>query len=119
MAVHVNPGITCGWPKVLLARASFNGHFELLTAAWERLLGYGRQEFTAKTLGELMKPDRAAATVAAILDQQNMEPVDLTVRCRNGKRKSLRVTVGSTSTPTGCSSWPRKRRNQRCTRKRP
>jgi hypothetical protein len=54
MAVHVNPAITYEWSKVLLARASFNGHFELLTAAWEKLLGYGRQEFSAKTLGELM-----------------------------------------------------------------
>ena len=91
MAVHVNPGDTYEWSKVLLARASFNGRFELLTAAWERLLGYGRQEFTAKTLGGLMKSDKAAATVAAILDQQNMQPVDLTVCCRNGKRKSLRL----------------------------
>jgi hypothetical protein len=91
MAVHVNPGDTYEWSKVLLARASFNGRFELLTAAWERLLGYGRQEFTAKTLGGLMKSDQAAATVAAILDHENMEPVDLTVCCRNGKRKSLRL----------------------------
>ncbi|HET7366512.1 MAG TPA: hypothetical protein VFJ70_23310 [Burkholderiales bacterium] len=91
MAVHVNPGDTYEWSQVLLARASCSGRLELLTAAWERLLGYGRHEFTAKTFGELMKSDKAAATVAAILDQQNMEPVDLTLCCRNGKRKSLRL----------------------------
>jgi hypothetical protein len=91
MAVHVNPGDTYEWSKVLLARASSNGRFELLTAAWERLLGYGRQEFTTKTLGQLMKSDKAAATVAAILDHHNMQPVDLTVCCRNGKQKSLRL----------------------------
>jgi hypothetical protein len=91
MAVHVGPGNTYEWSEVLLARAGFNGRFELLTAAWERLLGYGRQEFTAKTLGQLMKSEEPAATVAAILDHQNMEPVDLTVCCRNGERKSLRL----------------------------
>ena len=91
MAVHVNPAITYELSKVLLARASFNGHFELLTAAWEQLLGYGRQEFSAKTLGELMVSGGAAATVAAILDRQGIEPVDLTLCCRNGKRKSLRL----------------------------
>jgi hypothetical protein len=91
MAVHVNPGVTYEWSKVLLARASFNGRFELLTTAWERLLGYERQEFSAKTLGQLMMSGEAAATVAAILDHQSMEPVDLTLCCRNGKRKSLRL----------------------------
>src|SRR5205823_3811890 len=54
LAVHVSPGDTYEWSKVLLARAHFNGTLELLTAAWERVLGYGRQEFTGKTLRQLM-----------------------------------------------------------------
>src|SRR5690349_5328042 len=91
LAVHVSPGDTYEWSKVLLARASINGTFELLTAAWERLLGYGRQEFTGKTLGKLMKSGKAAATVAAILDHRNMDPVELTVRCRDGRPKRLRL----------------------------
>lgn len=93
LAVHVTPGDTYEWSKVMLARANLNGTFELLTAAWERVLGYGRHEFEGKTLSQLMRSSRAAAarTVAAILDEQNMDPVDLTVRSRDGEDKCLRL----------------------------
>ena len=93
LAVHVSPGDTYEWSKVLLARANADGTLELLTAAWERVLGYGRQEFTGKTLRQLMRSSREAAarTVAAILDAQNMDPVDLTVRSRGGEAKCLRL----------------------------
>jgi PAS domain S-box-containing protein len=91
LAVHVNPGDTYEWSTVLLARASFNGTFELLTAAWERLLGYGREEFVGKTLGKLMNSRKPAATVAAILNRKNMDPVEVTMRCRDGKRRQLRL----------------------------
>jgi hypothetical protein len=91
LAMHVSPGDTYEWSRVLLARAHFNGTLELLTAAWERVLGYGRQEFAGKTLRQLMRSGKPAATVAAILDHQNMEPVDLTVSCRDGKPKRLRL----------------------------
>jgi hypothetical protein len=91
LAVHVTPGDTYEWSKVLLARASLNGTLELLTAAWERVLGYGRQEFTGKTLGKLMRSGRPAAVVAAILDEHNMDPVDLTLRCRGGGAKRFRL----------------------------
>jgi hypothetical protein len=93
VAVHVTAGDTFEWSKVLLARATFAGSFELLTAAWERVLGYGRHEFEGKTLCQLMDADprTAAATVVAILDQRNTEPVDLTVHCRAGAPKQLRL----------------------------
>ena len=91
LAVHVNPGDTYEWSTVLLARASFNGTFELLTAAWERLLGYERQEFVGKTLGKLMDSRKPAATVAAILNRENMDPVEVTMRCRDGKPRQLRL----------------------------
>ena len=32
------------WSQVLLAKANLHGKLELLTAAWETVLGYGRQE---------------------------------------------------------------------------
>jgi len=91
LAVHVTPGDTYEWSKVMLARASVDGTMELLTAAWERVLGYGRQEFAGKTLGKLMRSGRPATVVAAILDPQNMDPVELTLHCRDGgaKRFSL------------------------------
>jgi len=54
LAVHVNSGDTYEWSKVLLARAHFNGTLEVLTAAWELVLGYGRHEFEGKTLSQFM-----------------------------------------------------------------
>jgi PAS domain S-box-containing protein len=93
LAVHVNPGDTYEWSKVLLARVNANGTFELLTAAWEKVLGYGRHEFVGKTLRQLMRASSATAarTVAAILDERNMDPVELTVRSRDGEAKCLRL----------------------------
>lgn len=35
--------------KVLLATAGFDGTLQLLTSGWERVLGYGREEFKGKT----------------------------------------------------------------------
>jgi PAS domain-containing protein len=79
--------------KVLLAKAGFDGTLQLLTAAWERVLGYGRDEFSRKTLLQLMWSDErsAAVAVAAILDPLNMGAVDLRLRCRNGQGKRLRM----------------------------
>ena len=92
LAVRVGTGNLYEWSDVPLARASRDGLFELLTAGWEKVLGYGRDEFSGKTLRQLMPPGEApAGTVAAILDHRNMEPVDLTLRCRNGKPKRLRL----------------------------
>ena len=76
--------------KVLLAKAGFDGTLQLLTSAWEHFLGYRREEFTGKTLFDLMWSRRSAATaVAAILDELDMGPVDLRVRCGNGRGKGL------------------------------
>jgi PAS domain-containing protein len=79
--------------KVLLAKAGFDGKLQLLTSGWERVLGYGRAEFNRKTLLDLLWSDRrrAAAAVAAILDQVSMAPVDLRVRCRDGLAKCFRL----------------------------
>jgi PAS domain S-box-containing protein len=77
--------------RVLLAKAGFDGTLQLLTPAWERVLGYGREEFKGKTLFQLMWSNQrsAAAAVAAILDELNTGPVDLRVRCRNGRGMCL------------------------------
>jgi hypothetical protein len=91
LAVHVTPGDTYEWSQVLLAKATFHGTLELLTAAWERALGYGREEIAGKTLGKLLRSGRPAAVVAAILDKRNADPVDLTLRCRGGAAKRFRL----------------------------
>jgi PAS domain-containing protein len=79
--------------SVLLAKAGFDGTLQLLTSGWERLLGYGRDEFEGKTLLNLMwsNPRSAAAAVAAILDKLNMGAVELRLRCRDGVGKRLRL----------------------------
>jgi hypothetical protein len=91
LAAHVTPGDTYEWSQVLLARASFRGTLEFLTAAWEQVLGYGRHEFAGKTLGKLLRSARPAALVAAILDERNANPVDLTLHCRDGAAKRFRL----------------------------
>ena len=77
--------------RVLLATADFDGKLQLLTSAWEELLGYGREALKGKTLSQLMWSNtrRAAAAVAAILDERDMGPVDLRLRCRDGRGKCL------------------------------
>jgi PAS domain-containing protein len=92
LAVRINSGKLYEWSEVLLARASPDGVFELLTSGWGKLLGYGREEFSGKTLRQLMPPgEMPAGTVTAILDHENMEPVDVTLRCRYGRPKRLRL----------------------------
>ena len=93
LAVHVSPGDTYEWSKVMIARANAGGTLELLTAAWEKVLGYGRHEFEGKTLSQLMGSDRkvAANAVVAILDDRNTDPVDVTLRSRGGEAKRLRL----------------------------
>src|SRR4029079_7667220 len=91
LSFHAPPGSTYERSKVLLARAKLNGTLELLTAAWEQVLGFGRHELDGKALSELMLPSEAAGAVAAILDEPDSGPVELTLRCRNGEAKSFRL----------------------------
>jgi hypothetical protein len=90
LAIHISDAYRRS--KVLLARAHFDGTLQLLTAAWERVLGYALHEFEGKTLCQLLEPGRTAAAdvVVAILDERSMEPVDLTVRSQAGEAKHLR-----------------------------
>jgi hypothetical protein len=93
LAVRSDLGDTYELSKVLLARVDPDGTLELLTAAWGKALGYGRREFVGKTLRQLMRASIAATApiVAAILDERNMDPIDLTLRTRAGAAKRLRL----------------------------
>ena len=77
--------------KVLLAKAGFDGTLQLLTSAWEQVLGYGREELKDKSLFHFMwsNPRSTAAAAAAIMDELNMGSVDLRLRCRDGRGKCL------------------------------
>ena len=79
--------------NVLLAKAGFDGKLNLLGSAWERVLGFGHGELRGKTLLQLMwsNPRNAAAAVAAILGRMDRGPVDLRLRCRDGRGKGLRL----------------------------
>lgn len=91
LVLHDNLSDSYELSKVLLAKADLDGTLQLLTSAWERLLGYGREEFKGKTLLHFMwsNPRSASAAAAALLDARNMRPVRLRLRCRNGRGKSL------------------------------
>jgi PAS domain-containing protein len=79
--------------QVLLAKAGGDGTLQFLTSGWERVLGYPREELSRKTLLQLMWSDRryAASAVAAILNDLDMAPVDVRIRCRNGLAKGFRL----------------------------
>jgi PAS domain S-box-containing protein len=91
LVLHDNLSDSYELSKVLLAKADLDGTLQLLTSAWERLLGYGREELKGKTLLHFMWSNSrsAAAAAAALLDERNMRPVRLRLRCRNGRGKSL------------------------------
>jgi PAS domain S-box-containing protein len=91
LVLHDNLSDSYELSRVLLAKADFDGTLQLLTSAWERELGYAREELKGKTLFQLMWSNQrsAAAAVAAILDELDMGPVDLRVRCGNGRGKCL------------------------------
>ena len=93
LSVLVSPGRTYQKSNVLLARAHFSGTLEFLTAAWEKFLGYKAHEFAGKTLRHLIAiaTPRSARAVHAILDEANLEPVNLDLRCRDGRIKGLRL----------------------------
>jgi PAS domain S-box-containing protein len=47
----------------MLCVASFNGHFQKLNPAWERILGFSRDELQAKQMFEFVHPDDRARTL--------------------------------------------------------
>jgi PAS domain-containing protein len=78
----------------MVARVRKSGMFELLTAAaWARALGYLPEELSGKSLRELMQPETRAAgeLVAALLDEEDVQPIELTLRCKDERRKSFRL----------------------------
>lgn len=93
LVLCASPGKTCAQSEVMLARVRPGGIFELLSAAaWARALGYPPAELSGKTLRELMQLEKPAAgeVVYALLDEGNPQPLDVTLRCKDERRKCFR-----------------------------
>ena len=76
---------------VMLARILPTGEFELLTAAaWARALGYAPQELEGRSLRDLMdlEAPTAQGIVDVLLDESDIQPLDITLRCKDQRRKS-------------------------------
>jgi hypothetical protein len=93
VVLGASPGKTCARSGLMLARVLPCGLFELLsTAAWARALGYPAQELSGKWLHDLMLEASAAGdVVASLLDETDAQPLDVTLRCKDERRKSFRL----------------------------
>ena len=78
----------------MLARARRSGIFELLAAeAWAEALGYAPGELNGKSLRALMRLEQwpARDVVAALLGESEAQPLDISLRCKNERRKRYRL----------------------------
>ena len=77
----------------LLATISLDGYFTLLNPAWEKLLGWSREELQAAPLQEFMHPDDVEETLtlmrAAESDEQQLETFNNRYRHRDGSWRWL------------------------------
>ena len=93
LVLCLSPGKACTGSGVMMARVRPSGLFELLSVeAWARALGYAPDELSGKSLRELMQLEVPAAgrLVAALLDDEDAQPLDVTLRCKDEQRKSFR-----------------------------
>jgi len=78
----------------MLARVRRSGKFELLTAAaWAHALGYLPDELNGRSLCELMQLETSAAreVVSALLDEEDVQALEVTLRCKDERRKCFRL----------------------------
>jgi hypothetical protein len=94
LVLAMSPGAMGGQSRVMLARVRPNGLFELLSAAaWARALGYRPDELNGRSLRRLMQLEKSAAdnVVAALLDENDVQPLEVTLRCKYDRRKRFRL----------------------------
>jgi PAS domain S-box-containing protein len=76
----------------LLCIASTDGHFLRLNPAWERILGYSREELLAKRFLDFVHPDdldRTHKAVSALASQQKVIYFENRYRCKDGTYRWL------------------------------
>jgi hypothetical protein len=94
LALCASPGRTCEQSGLMLARILPSGVLELLSiAAWARVLGYPPHELSGKWLHDLMPSEEsgAGALVAALLGETDTPPLEVTLRCKDERRKCFRL----------------------------
>ena len=94
LVLTMSPGAMSGQTMVMLARVRPNGLFELLSVpAWTRALGYRPLELSGSSLRRLMQLEKPAAdnVVAALLDESDAQPLEVTLRCKDERRKRFRL----------------------------
>jgi PAS domain S-box-containing protein len=75
--------------SILLGIAGFDGKLKFLSPAWEKLLGYRRDELLNRPLCELMQHERpvAVALVDRLLAEDSFERMEFGLRCKDGTCK--------------------------------
>lgn len=94
LVLTMSPGAASGQTRVMLARVRPNGLFELLSVpAWTSALGYRPHELSGGSLRRLMQLENPAGhnVVAALLDENDTQPLEVTVRCKDERRKRFRL----------------------------
>ena len=92
LVLCLTPGKACRHSAVMMARVRPSGLFELLSVeAWASALGYAPEELSGKPLRELIAKPAAGRVVSALLDREDAQPLDITLRCKNERRKHFRL----------------------------
>ena len=93
LVLCASPGRTCAESGLMLARVRPSGQFELLSAdAWAHALGYQPEELSGKPLRELVHEKPATRElVASLLDERGTQPLEVTLRCKDERRKCFRL----------------------------
>lgn len=92
LVLCASPGTACTESEVMMARVRPGGLFELLSAdAWARTLGYAPEELCGKSLRELIARPAAGPIVSALLDREDAQPLDITLRCKDAQSKRFRL----------------------------
>src|SRR5262245_13061236 len=77
--------------RVLFGNVGRDARIKSLNSAWEKVLGYGREELKTLRLYELMpmRPTAAIVVMKRILDTSTLGPIEFSLRCKDGTHKQF------------------------------
>ena len=86
---HGERGFPSRPSSVLLGAVGFDGKLKSPNSAWTKTLGYPPQELLDRPLCELMQHERSVAAALAnrLLAQDDFEPMEFGLRCKDGSCK--------------------------------